>query len=709
MTEKEREEGKLQEVISDYKEVIEDLDLTIKSLSRRQNLDPDVVYELERQYKNKLRVIKESLNKPYFARIDFQNSSDEAKDVCYIGKVGVSDFDNNLITVDWRAPIASLYYDSNLGKTSYKSPEGIIDGDLCLKRQYDIEESKLISFNDVDTVSNDEILKPYLDVNADNRLKNIVSSIQDEQNKVIRKDLTDNVIVQGVAGSGKTTVALHRIAYLAYNHRDMIKSNQYMVIGPNKFFINYISSILPDLDVTDVAQLTYDEFVKEYLGEGFEVVDGEEVVGALNINRYKVSMNYKKLLDEYIAYLEKTEVLPKKDFEVKGYNLLPQKVVEKIYREIDDLYFKNIEAKLDRAVLMCSTYLKNKEQELTSYLMKEYSEKMQIAKTEKEKTKIRKDYDSLKKELLATGCTASLKKYFSFRNKKITTLYSTFLQNISKFADKDITELIKKTISKKKNTYMIEDLAGLLYLGFRVKNNKDYNLIRHTVVDEAQDYGEFNFYSLKAVLPGSRFSIFGDLAQSIYDYRSIDNWEDVATSTFKGDCNIEYLRKSYRTTIEIMNAANVVLNHINLKTAEPVIRHGNEVIFIKATKDYYKNLLERVRVLEEKKYESIALISRNEEEAHKIKQELEKLDCHITEITADNSEYTGGLCSVSSSLAKGLEFDAVIITDASEDKYNSLDSTDMKNLYVSMTRPLHELEIVYRKELTKPLQKCLKR
>lgn len=182
MTEKEIEEGKLQEVISDYKEVIEDLDLTIKSLSRRQNLDPDVVYELERQYKNKLRVIKESLNKPYFARIDFQNSRDEAKDICYIGKVGVSDFDNNLITVDWRAPIASLYYDSNLGKTSYKSPDGIIDGDLCLKRQYDIEEGKLISFNDVDTVSNDEILKPYLDVNADNRLK--ISLVQFKMNKI---------------------------------------------------------------------------------------------------------------------------------------------------------------------------------------------------------------------------------------------------------------------------------------------------------------------------------------------------------------------------------------------------------------------------------------------------------------------------------------------------------------------------------------------
>lgn len=709
MTEKEIEEGKLKEVLSDYEEVIEDLKLTIKSLSRRQNMDPDVVYELERQYENKLRVIKESLKKPYFARIDFLNSNDAATDVCYIGKVGVSDFDNNIITVDWRAPIASLYYDSNLGKTSYKSPEGIIDGDLQLKRQYDIENGKLNSFNDVDTVSNDDILKPYLDVNVDNRLKNIVSSIQDEQNKVIRKDITDNVIVQGVAGSGKTTVALHRIAYLAYNHRDKIKSSQYMVIGPNKFFINYISSVLPDLDVTDVAQLTYDEFVKEYLQEDFEVVAEDEAAGELNISRYKVSMSYKKLLDQYIAYLEKKEVLPKKDFEVKGYKLLPQEVIEEIYREIDDTYFKNIEAKIDRAVLMCSTYLKNREQELTSYLMKECSNKMSSATSEKEKSKIRKDYDLLKKELLATGCTASIKKYFSFRNKKITTLYSDFIKNVSKFADSDIANLIKKTASKQKNTYMIMDLAGLLYLGSRIKNNKNYNLIRHTVVDEAQDYGEFNFYSLKAVLPTSRFSIFGDLAQSIYDYRSIDNWEDVVSSTFNGDCNIEYLRKSYRTTIEIMNAANVVLNHISLKTAEPVIRHGDEVRFIKFDKDYYEKLLDRIMSLESKKYDSIALISRNEEDAHKVVEELEKLNCQVTEIAADNSEYVGGLCSVSSSLAKGLEFDAVIITDASEDKYNSLDSTDMKNLYVSMTRPLHELEVIYRGELTKPLQKCLKR
>ena len=246
------EKRKLDEILEQYKEVLEDLKLVIRSLPSKYQHNPEVLDALLRQYENKERVLTEGLKKPYFARIDFKDEKAKEENMCYIGKVGVTDFDQNIVTVDWRAPIASLYYDSNLGKTSYRAPEGIINGTLSLKRQYDIESGKLISFNDVDTVANDEILRPYLSVNADNRLKNIVSSIQSEQNEVIRKDLTDNIIVQGVAGSGKTTVALHRIAYLAYNYRNKIKSNQYMIIGPNKFFIKYISSVLLDFDVTYV-------------------------------------------------------------------------------------------------------------------------------------------------------------------------------------------------------------------------------------------------------------------------------------------------------------------------------------------------------------------------------------------------------------------------------------------------------------------------
>ena len=703
------EKEHLKTTLEQYKEVIEDLKLTLKSLNDRQNMDAEALYNLIKHYENKLRIVEEGLNKPYFARIDFTGDKEKNTDICYLGKVGISDFDNNLITVDWRAPIASLYYDSNIGKASYKAPEGIITGSLSLKRQYEIEKGELLSYNDVDTVSNDEILKPYLGVNADNRLKNIVSSIQEEQNEIIRKDLIHNIVIQGVAGSGKTTVALHRIAYLAYNYRDKIKSDQYLVIGPNKFFINYISAVLPDLDVSDVPQWTYEEFVKNFLNEEFVIEDYGRMGKNINLNRFKLSMDYKKSIDYYVADLDKKEVLPNKDFDVKGFKILPKEVIQQIYSEIDNTYYRNLEAKMDRLVLLVSSYLKDQHEKLLSSFMTQYSTMVNQASTQKAKSTLLKNYEALKKELTGTGCSASLRKYLNFKNKKITTLYNDFLKNIDSYVNSEIADEMKKNQSKKKNTYAIEDLAALLYLGYKVKESKEFKKYRHTVIDEAQDYGEFNFYALKQILAASSFSVFGDLAQSIYDYRSIDNWKDVINQGFDGDCSLEYLRKSYRTTIEIMNSANEVLNQIGLTTAEPVIRHGEDVRFIKIVKDYYKQLLNHVLQLEGKQYDSIALISRDEKEAHKIKEEFSKLGKEIEEITFDNQSFHGGVCSVSSALAKGLEFDAVIVTDASEEKYQSNDTTDMKNLYVSMTRPLHELEIFYQDELTKPLQKYLQK
>lgn len=697
------EERKLEEILEQYKEVLEDLKLVIRSLPSKYQHNPEVLDALLRQYENKERILTEGLKKPYFARIDFKDEK-EFESMCYIGKVGVTDFDQNIVTVDWRAPIASLYYDSNLGKTSYKAPEGIINGTLSLKRQYDIESGKLISFNDVDTVANDEILRPYLSVNADNRLKNIVSSIQSEQNEVIRKDLTDNIIVQGVAGSGKTTVALHRIAYLAYNYRNKIKSNQYMIIGPNKFFIKYISSVLPDLDVTDVPQLTYEEFTKDYLGEDFSLVKEKISKTTFNANKFKMSLDYKTVIDEYIDYLEKDKVLPLKDFYIKDFNILPKEEIRKIYEDIDDRYITDIESKIERTILMASTYLKNNQDKMIKMLMAQCNELLDNAKDSKTKATISKTYAQIKKELESSGLSSSLRKYFTFRSKKTTALYGDMIKSIERYHENNDVKEIKDNEPKEKSTFTFEDLPGLVYLHYCLHGSGDYKDYRQTVIDEAQDYGIFNFYALKQVLSSSSFSIFGDLAQSIYDYRSIDNWSDVISQSFDNDCKLEYLLKSYRTTMEIMNSANLVLSHIGLKTATPVIRHGEDVRYLKIKENDYNRILERVNLLKEKDYQSIALISRNTDEAKEIADNLAKLGLDIKSIGEDNTDYDSGICSLSSELSKGLEFDAVILTDASEDKYSSKDNTDMKNLYVSMTRPLHELEILYDGELTLPLK-----
>ena len=265
----------LEYTLEKYDEIIEDSKLKQSNLRNLYKNDFDAMMEEKYRLEDFIKSIEKAKNNPYFARIDFESKNNE--DICYIGKLGVSDYDNNIITVDWRAPISSLYYDSNVGECSYNSPDGVINGKLKLKRQYTIENSKLINFNDVDTVSNDELLKPYLSVSADNRLKNIVSTIQSEQNKIIREKMNKNLIIQGVAGSGKTTVALQRIAYLVYNNRNIFKPSDYMVIGPNKFFVNYISGILPDLDVNGVSEYTLEELFITNFSSTYFIINSSSV------------------------------------------------------------------------------------------------------------------------------------------------------------------------------------------------------------------------------------------------------------------------------------------------------------------------------------------------------------------------------------------------------------------------------------------------
>lgn len=574
-----------------------------------------------------------------------------------------------------------MYYDSNIGDASYKAPEGICTGKLLLKRQYEIENKQLKSYQDVDTVSNDELLKPYLEASVDNRLKNIVSTIQHEQNRIIREPVNKNLIIQGVAGSGKTTVALHRIAYLVYNNRENIKPEQYLIIGPNKFFVNYISGVLPDLDVEDVKQLTYDELCSEILQENITLIDEDIKLlksikneKELTYQKIKVSMQFKKALDKYIKEI-KESTIPIYGVRINEKEIISNEFIKQIYNSFEELdEYDNIKTRLMRTNLFFEKYI---DENIEQY--REYSDK------------------ELKK---------ALKTYFNKLIPKITKIYQNFLSNLDKYLEisEDIKEQVKINIINLKNKkFEFEDLSSLIYLKAKMNGIDEYGKYKQIVIDEAQDYGEFTFFSLKFILKNAAFSIFGDLAQSIYQYRSIENWESVLNNTFRYQGEIQYLLKSYRTTTEIMDSANNITKYIKLNTAKPVIRHGKKVSFIK-----YKEKNEQIslikRILEQYKtqnYKTIAIICKNEEEAQELYIKLEMND--IKNITLNDTEYNGGICIITSYLAKGLEFDGVIISNSGEEEYNSNKIIDMKLLYVAMTRPLHELTILYKNDITKPL------
>ena len=246
-------------------------------------------------------------------------------------------------------------------------------------------------------------------------------------------------------------------------------------------------------------------------------------------------------------------------------------------------------------------------------------------------------------------------------------------------------------INPKKIRY--EDLAALLYLRYRIYGNSDYLNYRHVVIDEAQDYGEFVFDVFKLLIKNATFSVFGDLAQTIYEYRTIDTWNNVLKVGYSD--NIRYLNKSYRTTIEIMSEANKINKYLNLNIADAVVRHGVEVTYHKLN----NNLLEILNKLIYKEYQTIAIISKTVDESKKVYEYLKSNGIDISLITEDSLEYSGGICSVTSSLSKGLEFDGVIINKVDKDIFDKNNSFDMKLLYVSMTRALHELIVTYEDEL----------
>ncbi len=665
-----------------------------------------------------IKNLEASLYNPYFARIDFIPDDAEEISSIYIGKNGIMK-DDKVVVTDWRAPISSLYYDAEVGNCSYEAPEGIINGNMSLKRQYEIEKGKLNEYFDVDLVSNDALLQKYLNGNNDARLKSIVSTIQKEQNDVIRKSMADNLIIQGVAGSGKTTVALHRIAYLVYNYIKSIKQNQYLIIGPNPVFIKYIKSVLPELDVSNVEQLTFEEFAKRYINQAIEINSAEKKVNLSisrklvnNVDKFKSSLKYKNMIEKFLnIYLES---IFSSDLKIDDFVVLKRQEIKNVYEMTNKNYNNDFKSRIEITIARLCSIIEDKKDELISKFI-DYNFEIVKNISNENKDEIRSKIQKNRTEL-DKNCKNLLKKYFSKAFIEPTKLYKLFISSINDYNiyNYDKIDILKKeTLDNiRKNKYEFEDLSALMYIKSIISPNKDYLNIRHVVLDEAQDFGEFNFFILKKVLSSSTFSIFGDLAQSIYDYRSVDNWEKVNEIMFNNTGKIMSFNKSYRTTREIMSVADEVANSIGLASSEMVIRKGKPVNFTHIEEDNIpKYIIEKIKEFKDKGYKSIAIISKTNLLSSYINDDLNDNGLIIPNVTIndDMSEDKFNICTISNQLAKGLEFDAVIINNANEKIYSSNSQLDMKLLYVAITRALHELDIVYSDKLTNTLEKHLKK
>ena len=702
MEDLEYEKQKLENVESNLEDIQKGEEEILRDLPKKYGSNPILLANLMSTSATKIANIQKIKEKPYFARIDFKEDKKSTKDKLYIGKIGVTDLDGKVVVTDWRAPVSTLYYDSNLGQVEYDAPYGKIHGELSLKRQIIIQNRKIESIFDVDSVSDDELLKPYLGASADSRLKNIVASIQGEQNEIIRKNIEKNLIVQGVAGSGKTTVALHRIAYLMYNNSEKYKANQFMVIGPNKFFINYISNVLPDLDASNAVQLTYEELASNFIGEKIsyedstkklnDIIDGRDTISNV---KYKTTLEYKDLLDNYLKQIE-YNVIPDDGLVINGISVLSKDEILAVYNQTQG---ESIKQRLDIVSRRIANNIKNADDIYSR--VKSQMDALELSQTDVEERRkiIKKELDMLK-DLNNTGFEKQLKKLLDISNLKVIPIYLNFVESVD-----NIPQIIRDTTIKSLKSRVIEneDIAPIMYIKLKYFGNEDNKNIKCVVVDEAQDFGVFSYYILRNVLNQANFSIFGDLAQGIYSYRAIDKWEDIQSKIFE-DSEYLNLRKSYRTSIEIMSEANKISSAINLGEAKPVIREAGPVIKTKVDEknknEYIKN---KVQEYLNNGYKSIAIVYKNQTEMAKISKLLKENNIENEIIYKDQEKYNGGVCILTSYLSKGLEFDVVIVADTDESNYDSDNVLDMKLLYVAMTRALHKLELIYTDKICKYL------
>ncbi len=593
----------------------------------------------ERDYFKKLLTIK---NNPYFASIVVDDETKQKQKI-YIGMTYLKDKEKNNLIYDWRAPICSLFYDYESGPCSYEAPMGIISSYLYQKRQYKIENQKLLRIIDSSINIDDDILQEVLAEASTEKMKNIVTTIQQEQNSVIRNTKDLHLIVQGIAGSGKTSVALHRIAFLLYKIKNLT-SEKILIFSPNQIFTEYISNVLPELGEENTLQTTFHDYLNKRITEYKHV---ESYIDFLNrhyeegkenseLLKYKQSNAVMKDLEDFVHHLEDTITFQK--------DILENKVYFYSKEELNNL-FKNRYSSLLFFERISAMALK-------------FSENNYRGSSKKKATYQKLLLDSL-----------HLKKDY----RKLLMLFYQ-----SPFFKGNITE---KEIQKLNNTKEIayDDALLLLYLKGLMEGFYYETYIEQVVIDEAQDYSYLQYVILKNIFKKASFTILGDVNQNINPFYHYESLQELAT-LFNGKY-IELL-KTYRSSEEIIEYAN---NILDLHHVCAIRKEEHKPVLIRNTKE---TLLGDVKHLKEK-YKSLAIITKNKEQAEEL-YELLKDEIEISFVDRETTDFHKECVLIPVYLAKGLEFDSVIVYQDNKNYYNK----DEKNLYyVAVTRAQHELYV----------------
>ncbi|MEH7009591.1 RNA polymerase recycling motor HelD [Neobacillus niacini] len=713
----EQSKGNKEQFVENLKEAFAELDTSDSSLSYMTLLTNAQYLELA---ESELERLASVIGKPYFSRINFTSSGDINEEILYIGKASLFDRVNQIpIIVDWRSPIANVYYDGRLGDVTYDAYGETQSGYLSLKRQYEIEDGLLKEIRDIDLTTHDELLQKSLSGKADNRLTEIVATIQNEQNDVIRASLKHPIIVQGAAGSGKTTIALHRISYFLYSSGYRFPPEKLMILAPNRLFIDYISAVLPDLGVNKIKQTTYIDFMRNCLGKKIKLLSPNSKLMQLMkaeekskwikwVSSYKGSLDFKELIDNYLIDIEHN-LAPSQDFIIEKSLLMRGQKLNRLF--LKEFRYLPVYKRLDKIKNLLTNDLRIKKSIILTKINTKYDDALDKAlyssrlDSDKRREKVVSIMDMKEKRIqtVEQESKVAIKNYMDpFVRKDIFTLYKVLMTS-PELLQKYSTTLSEKECKKlsrygqrifDKKALELEDLAPLFYMKAKLEGIDEPYKMKSVFIDEAQDYSYFQFAALKEGFETELFTIVGDLAQGIHSYRGLNSWEPLVTEIFPNS-NYHALQKSYRTTVEIMELANDILSIMgkDLPIVEPVIRHGDKPRFTKIDPSNLQEVREiiehDIHLLKEEELNSIAIIGRSDSECLRIHKMLENSNLPIQLLEEKQDMKKGSVVILPSHLSKGLEFDAVLILTL-EEAYSD-EELDIKLLYVAMTRPMHRL------------------
>ncbi|WNF20940.1 RNA polymerase recycling motor HelD [Mesobacillus jeotgali] len=662
---------------------------------------------------------------PYFGRVDFKDDVEDTAEQIYLGIATLMDEqEENFLIYDWRAPISGLYYDYSPGPANYKTETDTIEGIMELKRQFVIKGGKITAMFETGVTIGDEMLQEVLGNNADTQMKTIVATIQKEQNQIIRNDSSSLIVVQGVAGSGKTSAAMQRVAYLLYKYRNIITSENIMLFSPNPLFNSYVATVLPELGEENMQQATFQEYLSTRFGNEYDLEDPFEQMEFLleadkNENyferiesiRFKASLAFKDLLDQYAEKLA-GETLVFKSLGINKRAIISKKEIAAYYASLDQsISIPN------RVQLVKEWLLKELKRKAKAELSQEWVEK-EIQFLEKEdyleafKTSQQKqgeaddtyhDFDREQKWLSEMVVKRRFKPLFNAVKKlKFINIRAVFMdffkesQIMSESLPKNWGTTCEQSISNLENRFIVyEDATPFLYLQDLIEGRKSNTSIRHVFVDEAQDYTPFQFAYIKRLFPYSKMTLLGDINQAIYSGPTGAQTILADSALDSGEMELYRLTKTYRSTKQIVEFTRQLIQGGEM--IEPFNRTGPKPVIVQTceSRDHIPKVNDLISELQRSGHKNIAVICKTAKESKAAFEGVKKV--HDTRLIEKGTmTFENGVNVVPTYLAKGIEFDAVIIYDSSV--YTRTE--ERKLLYTACTRAMHELYILSAGELS---------